>query len=108
MPSSTNSSISDRFALHAKAAPYRTYVVAFEIARGALPDALYWDTEDPITMSAPGPGLPGPFSQSRQKPTHAGTGCCELRVWSEGRRAMTRIFKRSGGNRVPNPSTLPR
>jgi glycine/D-amino acid oxidase-like deaminating enzyme/nitrite reductase/ring-hydroxylating ferredoxin subunit len=43
----TNSSISDRFALHTKTAPYRTYVVAFEIARGALPDALYWDTEDP-------------------------------------------------------------
>ena len=43
----TNSSISDRFALHTKAAPYRTYVVTFEIARGMLPDALYWDTEDP-------------------------------------------------------------
>ena len=43
----TNSSISDRFALHTKTAPYRTYVMAFEIARGALPDALYWDTEDP-------------------------------------------------------------
>ena len=43
----TNSSISDRFAIHTKTAPYRTYVMAFEIKRGALPDALYWDTEDP-------------------------------------------------------------
>jgi len=43
----TNSSITDRFAIHTKTAPYRTYVVAFEIARGMLPDALFWDTEDP-------------------------------------------------------------
>src|SRR5689334_3484864 len=39
----TNASIADRFALHTKVAPYRTYVVTFEIARDALPDALYWD-----------------------------------------------------------------
>jgi glycine/D-amino acid oxidase-like deaminating enzyme/nitrite reductase/ring-hydroxylating ferredoxin subunit len=43
----TNSPISDRFALHTKMAPYRTYAMAFPIARGAVPDALYWDTEDP-------------------------------------------------------------
>ncbi len=43
----TNSSIADRLAIHTKTAPYRTYVMAFEIKRGALPDALYWDTEDP-------------------------------------------------------------
>jgi glycine/D-amino acid oxidase-like deaminating enzyme/nitrite reductase/ring-hydroxylating ferredoxin subunit len=43
----TNSPISDRFALHTKMAPYRTYAIAFSIPRGALPDALYWDTLDP-------------------------------------------------------------
>ena len=53
----TNSSISDRFAIHTKTAPYRTYVMAFEIKRGALPDALYWDTEDPYhyVRLQPGP-----------------------------------------------------
>ena len=53
----TNSSISDRFAIHTKTAPYRTYVIAFEIRRGALPDALYWDTEDPYhyVRLQPGP-----------------------------------------------------
>jgi len=53
----TNSSISDRFAIHTKTAPYRTYVVTFEISRGALPDALYWDTEDPYhyVRLQPGP-----------------------------------------------------
>jgi glycine/D-amino acid oxidase-like deaminating enzyme/nitrite reductase/ring-hydroxylating ferredoxin subunit len=43
----TNSPISDRFALHTKMAPYRTYALAIAIKRGGLPDALYWDTEDP-------------------------------------------------------------
>lgn len=44
---SSAKAISDRFALHTKMAPYRTYAMAFSIKRGALPDALYWDTEDP-------------------------------------------------------------
>lgn len=43
----TNSPINDRVALHTKQAPYRTYAMSFEIARGVVPDALYWDTEDP-------------------------------------------------------------
>jgi glycine/D-amino acid oxidase-like deaminating enzyme/nitrite reductase/ring-hydroxylating ferredoxin subunit len=54
----TNSPISDRFALHTKEAPYRTYAMAFTIARGTLPDALYWDTLDPYhyVRLQPGPG----------------------------------------------------
>ncbi|MCA6116350.1 FAD-dependent oxidoreductase [Bradyrhizobium sp. WSM 1738] len=43
----TNSPIVDRFALHTKMAPYRTYAMAFSIQKGAIPDALYWDTLDP-------------------------------------------------------------
>jgi glycine/D-amino acid oxidase-like deaminating enzyme/nitrite reductase/ring-hydroxylating ferredoxin subunit len=43
----TNSPIVDMFALHTKMAPYRTYAMAFSIRRGAIPDALYWDTLDP-------------------------------------------------------------
>lgn len=43
----TNSPISDIFALHTKMAPCRTYAMAFTIPRGAIPDALYWDTLDP-------------------------------------------------------------
>jgi glycine/D-amino acid oxidase-like deaminating enzyme/nitrite reductase/ring-hydroxylating ferredoxin subunit len=53
----TNSSISDRFAIHTKTAPYRTYVITFEIKRGTLPDALYWDTEDPYHYVRLQPGL---------------------------------------------------
>jgi glycine/D-amino acid oxidase-like deaminating enzyme len=43
----TNSPVSNLFALHTKMAPYRSYAMAFKIKRGALADALYWDTLDP-------------------------------------------------------------
>jgi glycine/D-amino acid oxidase-like deaminating enzyme/nitrite reductase/ring-hydroxylating ferredoxin subunit len=43
----TNSPINETFALHTKMAPYRTYAMALSIPRGALADALYWDTLDP-------------------------------------------------------------
>ena len=54
----TNSPINDRFQLHTKMSPYRTYAMAFTLPRGDLPDALFWDTGDPyhyVRMS-PGPG----------------------------------------------------
>jgi len=43
----TNTPINDRFVIHTKQAPYRTYVVASQIKKGVLPLALYWDTGDP-------------------------------------------------------------
>ncbi len=43
----TNSPINGDLPIHSKQAPYRTYAMAFEIRRGALPNALYWDTLDP-------------------------------------------------------------
>jgi glycine/D-amino acid oxidase-like deaminating enzyme/nitrite reductase/ring-hydroxylating ferredoxin subunit len=55
----TNSPIVDRFALHTKMAPYRTYAMAFSIKQGALPDALYWDTEDPYHYVRLQPGTRG-------------------------------------------------
>ena len=54
----TNSPINDRFQLHTKMSPYRTYAMAFTLPRGDLPDALFWDTGDPyhyVRMN-PGPG----------------------------------------------------
>jgi glycine/D-amino acid oxidase-like deaminating enzyme/nitrite reductase/ring-hydroxylating ferredoxin subunit len=42
----TNAPINDRLAIHSKQAPYRTYAMAFALPRGALPDALWWDTLD--------------------------------------------------------------
>jgi glycine/D-amino acid oxidase-like deaminating enzyme/nitrite reductase/ring-hydroxylating ferredoxin subunit len=33
--------------IYTKIAPYRTYMVGLKLPRGAIPDALYWDTLDP-------------------------------------------------------------
>jgi glycine/D-amino acid oxidase-like deaminating enzyme/nitrite reductase/ring-hydroxylating ferredoxin subunit len=54
----TNSPINDRVALHTKMAPYRTYAMAFTLAKEALPDALFWDSADPYhyVRQHPGPG----------------------------------------------------
>jgi glycine/D-amino acid oxidase-like deaminating enzyme/nitrite reductase/ring-hydroxylating ferredoxin subunit len=43
----TNASITDMLQTHAKQAPYRTFVIAAVIPRGAAVPGLYWDTADP-------------------------------------------------------------
>jgi glycine/D-amino acid oxidase-like deaminating enzyme/nitrite reductase/ring-hydroxylating ferredoxin subunit len=43
----TNVPFHRRVALHTKQAAYRTFVIAGRIPRGAVSDALYWDTGDP-------------------------------------------------------------
>lgn len=54
----TNSPVNVLAAVHSKQAPYRTYAMAFAMPRGAVPDALYWDTHDPYhyVRLSPGPG----------------------------------------------------
>ena len=52
----TNSPFNNRFAIHTKQAPYRTYAIAMEVPRGAVPDALYWDTLDPYHYVRLAPG----------------------------------------------------
>ncbi|TCZ79153.1 FAD-dependent oxidoreductase [Lysobacter sp. N42] len=42
-----NTPFNDRVTMHTKQGPYRTYVVAFELERDALPAILLWDTQDP-------------------------------------------------------------
>ena len=85
----TNSSISDRFAIHTKTAPYRTYVMAFEIKRGALLDALYWDTEEPYhyVRIQPGPGstdyvLVGGEDHKSGRPDDANERFKRLETWA--------------------------
>jgi len=53
----TNSPINAIVAIHSKMAPYRTYAMAFELHKGGLPDALYWDMDDPYyyVRLQPGP-----------------------------------------------------
>jgi glycine/D-amino acid oxidase-like deaminating enzyme/nitrite reductase/ring-hydroxylating ferredoxin subunit len=52
----TNSPINTVAAIHSKMAPYRTYAMAFQLAQGALPDALYWDMDDPYYYVRLNPG----------------------------------------------------
>ena len=42
----TNAPIAGRLTLQAKMAPYRSYAMAFEVPKGSIADALYWDTLD--------------------------------------------------------------
>lgn len=43
----TNTPVNDLFAIHIKQAPYRTYVMGFQIPKGSVYRALYWDILDP-------------------------------------------------------------
>jgi glycine/D-amino acid oxidase-like deaminating enzyme/nitrite reductase/ring-hydroxylating ferredoxin subunit len=43
----TNSPFDAGLELHAKLAAYTTYAIALEVPSGAVPHALFWDTEDP-------------------------------------------------------------
>jgi len=43
----TNSPVSDFTAVHPKQSAYRTFVIGFEIKKGSIEHALYWDTESP-------------------------------------------------------------
>lgn len=43
----TNTPINDMVTMHTKQAPYRTYAIGAAVRRGDVPDALYWDMQDP-------------------------------------------------------------
>jgi Rieske Fe-S protein len=43
--------------MHTKQAPYLTYVIAGLVPKGAVPQALYWDTEDPYHYVRTEPGV---------------------------------------------------
>jgi Rieske Fe-S protein len=42
----TNSPFNNKFVMHMKQYPYRTYVIGATIKKGSLPRALWWDTGD--------------------------------------------------------------
>jgi glycine/D-amino acid oxidase-like deaminating enzyme/nitrite reductase/ring-hydroxylating ferredoxin subunit len=48
----TNAPMSSRVAIHAKQAPYRTYAIAVPV-EGGIPNALYWDTDEPFHYVRP-------------------------------------------------------
>ena len=42
----TNTPVNNRVAIHTKQFPYRTYVIGLRVARGKIPNSLWWDTGD--------------------------------------------------------------
>jgi glycine/D-amino acid oxidase-like deaminating enzyme/nitrite reductase/ring-hydroxylating ferredoxin subunit len=43
----TNTPVNDFVTMHTKNYPYRTYAIALEVPAGSVPDALYWDMDEP-------------------------------------------------------------
>ncbi len=43
----TNAPIHTLFAIHTKQAPYRTFVIALRVPKQGIPNALFWDDEEP-------------------------------------------------------------
>jgi glycine/D-amino acid oxidase-like deaminating enzyme/nitrite reductase/ring-hydroxylating ferredoxin subunit len=43
----TNVPINDRYVMHTKQAPYRSYVIGIEVPASSVAKGLYWDTGDP-------------------------------------------------------------
>jgi len=52
----TNSPITDYVVTHTKQAAYRTFAIAARVARGSVPDALYWEDADPYIYIRVQPG----------------------------------------------------
>jgi glycine/D-amino acid oxidase-like deaminating enzyme/nitrite reductase/ring-hydroxylating ferredoxin subunit len=42
----TNSPVNNKYAIHLRQYPYRTYVIGAKIKKGSLPTSLWWDTGD--------------------------------------------------------------
>lgn len=42
----TNTPVNNRFAIHLKQTPYRTYVIGAKIKKGSMPESLWWDSGD--------------------------------------------------------------
>jgi len=42
----TNSPVNNKYVIHLKQSPFRTYVIAAKVKKGAVPKALWWDTGD--------------------------------------------------------------
>lgn len=43
----TNTPINNRYKIHTKQAPYRTYVIGASVPKGTIGKGLYWDLKDP-------------------------------------------------------------
>jgi glycine/D-amino acid oxidase-like deaminating enzyme/nitrite reductase/ring-hydroxylating ferredoxin subunit len=66
----TNSPMNNLVVIHTKQAPYMTYVIAAALPRGAVPQALYWDTPDPYHYVRLQPGAAAASELGARTGTH--------------------------------------
>jgi glycine/D-amino acid oxidase-like deaminating enzyme/nitrite reductase/ring-hydroxylating ferredoxin subunit len=58
----TNTPVNDVVTIHTKQSPYRTYAIGLRVPPGAVPRALYWDTDDPYHYVRVTSGRSGAFN----------------------------------------------
>jgi glycine/D-amino acid oxidase-like deaminating enzyme/nitrite reductase/ring-hydroxylating ferredoxin subunit len=104
----TNSPINDRFTMHTKQAPYRTYVLAFDVDSGALPRALYWDTGDPyhyVRLSPDGGLLIAGGEDHKVGQSNAPERSWErLEAWTRSHFPMAREIRSRWSGQVQEPA----
>jgi glycine/D-amino acid oxidase-like deaminating enzyme/nitrite reductase/ring-hydroxylating ferredoxin subunit len=80
----TNTPINNRLYMHTKQAPYRSYVMSFDLKDTTLPDCLLWDTEDPYHYIRFGEGkliVGGEDHKTGQDPKN-GNPFVALEIWA--------------------------
>jgi glycine/D-amino acid oxidase-like deaminating enzyme/nitrite reductase/ring-hydroxylating ferredoxin subunit len=60
----TNTPVNDRVFIHTKQAPYRTYVVGFQIPPNSVPEILLWDNDSPYHYIRTQQLQAGPLSET--------------------------------------------
>lgn len=100
----TNAPIAGRLTLQTKMAPYRSYVIALSVPKGAVSDALYWDTLDAYHYVRLQPGEDNDFlivggeDHKTGEADDAGKRFSALEAWARARFAHLRdvAFRWSG------------
>lgn len=122
----TNVPINDRVVIHTKQSPYRSYVIAAQVAAGTVPAVLFWDTADPYhyvrlqTGAADGSHdvlIVGGEDHKTGQADDAVTRYARLEAWARTRFAILEVTHRWSGQVIEpvdgiafigrNPSDLP-
>ena len=106
----TPAPINDWLGIYLKQAAYRTYVVSIPIARGSVPKALYWDTEDPyhyVRVESEGEQdylLVGGADHRTGRQPEQGASFAELTQWARTRFSVTGDVKYRWSGQVQEPA----
>jgi glycine/D-amino acid oxidase-like deaminating enzyme/nitrite reductase/ring-hydroxylating ferredoxin subunit len=107
----TPSPINDWFGIYTKQASYRTYVIGAAVPRGAVQDALHWDTADPYhyvrVQRLPGPKdlllIGGEDHKTGQFP-ESGAPYARLESWARQKFPMMERIRYRWSGQVQEPA----